>query len=147
MSDSLYGRHLYKNVNVAIGSFADGDHPGQLSTDDATPANEYRWTGDAWIQVGANGGIHVLAGLVSPLGYEQITSLSSAASLTPPTGAVRAVIQAEAQTVRYRDDGTSPTASVGTRLLADDTILYTGDLTAIELIEEVAGAKVNVHYY
>ena len=57
----------------------------------------------------------------SCLGYEQITSLSSTKGLTLPavdangmkcTPAI-AIIIAEAQGVRWRDDGTAPTASVG----------------------------------
>jgi len=86
-------------------------------------------------------------GNVRPLGYQQITSLSSATALTVPTGARLALIQPETQSVRWRDDGTDPTASVGMPLGVGDTLPYTGELAKIKLIETVASAKVNVAYY
>ena len=58
-----------------------------------------------------------------------------------------ALIQAEDQNVRWRDDGTDPTASVGMLLEAGKDMLYTGDLGAIKFIEEAASAKLNVSYY
>jgi hypothetical protein len=86
-------------------------------------------------------------GGLTPLGYQQITSLSSAAGLTVPAGATVAVVQAEDQNVRWRDDGTAPTASVGMYLVADDWFAYTGDLSTVEFIEEAVSAKLNVSYY
>jgi hypothetical protein len=83
----------------------------------------------------------------TPLGYQQITSLSSSAALTIPAGAKRAIIQAETQDVRWRDDGTAPTASVGMVISAGDRLAYTGSLSAIRFIEATASAKLNVSYY
>lgn len=82
-----------------------------------------------------------------PTGYEQVTSLSSAAGLTPPAGSDRALIQAVTQSVRWRDDGTSPTATVGMVLAAGSTLEYDGDLSAFEAIETAASAELNVSYY
>lgn len=82
-----------------------------------------------------------------PLGYQQITSLSSATALTVPAGAKRALIRPEAQAVRWRDDGTAPTASVGMGIAVDETLPYTGDLKALRFIEVTASAKLNVSYY
>ena len=84
---------------------------------------------------------------LSALGYQQITSLSSAATLTVPTGARLALIQPETQAVRWRDDGTAPTSSEGMPLAAGETLPYTGNLSAIKFIESAAGAKLNVSYY
>lgn len=84
---------------------------------------------------------------IRPLGYEQITGLSSAKGLTPPAGARFALIQAESQIVRWRDDGTNPTASVGMMIAATADMVYTGDLSKIKLIEATVSAKVNVSYY
>ena len=86
-------------------------------------------------------------GNITAKGYQQVTSLSSAASLTVATGAKIALIQAETQDVRWRDDGTAPTTSVGNILFAGQDIWYTGDLTAIKFIEVNATAKSNVAYY
>ena len=80
-------------------------------------------------------------------GYQQLTSLGTAQALTVPAGARAAIIQAETQGVRWRDDGTNPTASVGMVIAAGSDFFYTGDLAAIRLIEQAASAKVNVSYY
>lgn len=85
-----------------------------------------------------------------PLGYQQITSLSAATTLTVPAGATQAVIYVEAQAVRYRDDGTAPTASVGAPLAVTGTgapLVYNGTLSAIQFIEQTGGAKIDILYY
>lgn len=81
------------------------------------------------------------------LGYQQITDLSAAAALTVPTGARLAVLVCETQAVRWRDDGTDPTASVGMPLATGVVWTYPGDLSAIKFIETTASAKLNVSYY
>lgn len=90
------------------------------------------------------------------MGYQQITSLSSAASLTvpsviPSTGEIasptRAVIICETQAVRWRDDGTAPTSSVGMPLAVGQPLSYDGNLKKIQFIEQTASAKLNVTYY
>jgi hypothetical protein len=85
-------------------------------------------------------------------GYEQITGLSSVKGLTVPDPKdgqkiTFAVIECESQTVRWRDDLTDPTTSVGMRLEPGDVIEYDGNLTTIKFIEEAASAKLNVSYY
>lgn len=86
-----------------------------------------------------------------PLGYQQITVLSAAVGLTVPQGAQRARIQAQTQSVRWRDDGTNPTGTVGMLLGVttgpSDYFEYDGDLGAIKFIEAAASAAVNVAYY
>jgi hypothetical protein len=84
---------------------------------------------------------------LEPLGYQQITSLSAATALTIPEGARAAIIEAETQAVRWRDDGTSPTASVGMPLASGADFLYTGKLSKLKFIEQTASAKLNVCYY
>jgi len=80
-------------------------------------------------------------------GYRQITTLTSATPLTVPPGSTKALIIPMVQTVRWRDDGTNPTASVGMPLVPYAAVWYTGDLAAIKFIETVAGAKLNIAYY
>lgn len=90
-----------------------------------------------------------LPGNLTPRGYEKVTGLSSAKALTVPTGARVARIQAETQSVRYRDDGTNPTGTDGMEIAAGEagTILYDGSLANIRLIETAASATVHVLYY
>jgi hypothetical protein len=81
------------------------------------------------------------------LGYQQITSLSASTALTVPTGATMALIVAETQGVRWRDDGVAPTASVGMPLATGVSLSYDGDLKAIRFIQQTASATLNVSYY
>ena len=82
------------------------------------------------------------------LGHQQITSLSSSTALTVPAGTQMALVQAESQNVRWRDDGTDPTATVGMILMAGATIEYdAAQLSVVEFIEVAASAKLNVSYY
>lgn len=96
-----------------------------------------------------------LKAVTSCLGYQQITSLSAATGLTVPSldanGSKQqptfALIVAETQGVRWRDDNTAPTASVGMPLAAGVPLQYDGDLSKIKFIEQTAGAKLNISYY
>ena len=80
------------------------------------------------------------------LGYQQILPSVSTGLTVPPT-ATFAIIQAEAQAIRWRDDGTAPTASVGMTIPAGGELRYDGNLNAIRFIEAVALSKLNVSYY
>jgi hypothetical protein len=96
-----------------------------------------------------------LKAITSCLGYQQITSLSTAQALTVPVRDAQglsvkpslALITPLAQTVRWRDDGVNPTASVGMPLLAGVTLQYDGDLTRLRFIEATASAELNISYY
>jgi len=96
-----------------------------------------------------------LKAITSTMGYQQITSLSSASKLTVPArdlnglaGTPRiAIITPETQAVRWRDDGVAPTASVGMPLAAGVTLQYDGDLSQVQFIEQAASAKLNITYY
>jgi len=88
-----------------------------------------------------------IQGHLVPNGYEQITSLSSSVSLTVPDKTVLAIIQPTGQNVRWRDDGTDPTSTVGMRLVANDILFYAGKMGEIEFIQESASAVLIVTYY
>lgn len=80
-------------------------------------------------------------------GYQQITSLSAATALTVPAGSKVAVVVAETQAVRWRDDGENPTSTVGMPLATGTYLVLDGDLSAVKFIEQTASAKLNVSYY
>jgi hypothetical protein len=80
-------------------------------------------------------------------GYQQITSLSSAQSLTVPDGASIAVVSVETKGVRWRDDGTNPTSSVGMPLSAGSERVFEVLLDNLKFIEQEASATLNVMYY
>ena len=86
--------------------------------------------------------------LYSPLGYQQITSLSSAISLTVPTGATLALIVIDSPAVRWRDDGTAPTASVGMLLtVGQSPFQYSGNLSSIQFIASSGSPILDISYY
>lgn len=91
--------------------------------------------------------VEAVEGSVQERGYQQITSLSAAVGLTVPENTTFAMIGVESQAVRYRADGTDPTASVGKQLAVGQEIKYTGNLKAVKFIEVAASAKLNVSYY
>lgn len=72
-----------------------------------------------------------------------------------PDGAYGMLIQVEAQNIRWRDDGTDPTATDGMLLQAGaaptadaSTVrLYDGDIDKFRWIEVAAGAIVHISYY
>jgi hypothetical protein len=88
-------------------------------------------------------------------GYQQIATLSAATGLTVPAltpdglngKPVFALIIAEGAPVRWRDDNTAPTASVGMPLAVGVPLQYDGDLSKIRFIEQSASAKLNISYY
>lgn len=82
-------------------------------------------------------------------GYKQITDLSAAVGLgSIPTNALRVFIIPEGADVRWRDDGTNPTAAIGMPLAVGQPLDYTGaDLTKIKFIEQTGGAKLNCVFY
>lgn len=90
----------------------------------------------------------VKSSLLKPNGFQQITDVSSAVGLTVPVNTRYALIQVLTANVRWRDDGTSPTATVGIQIVAGDPpFFYNGEPGDIEFIEEEASAEINVSYY
>lgn len=99
-----------------------------------------------WAQ--AASGQPVIDGFLQPAGYTQITSLSSAAGLgSIPDGVKLTLIQAQDNDIRWRDDGTNPTTSVGMVLSAGQTLVYNGNPAAFKAIEVTASAALNVTFY
>lgn len=88
-----------------------------------------------------------MLGFRKALGYQQLTSLSAVAALTVPAGATSALIIAEIQSVRWRDDGSDPTATVGMLVPTNTLMEFGGNLAAVKFIETAASAKLNVTYY
>lgn len=80
---------------------------------------------------------------------EQLTSLAGATALTNlPKGTSMIMVIPESQAVRWRDDGTDPTAAVGMPLAVGQTLIYTAkDMSRLKFIEQTASAKINVAYY
>lgn len=91
-----------------------------------------------------------------PLGYCQLsaTQLESAIGLSTcadgiPSGATMIAIQAETANIRYRDDGTAPTASVGMEIISgQNPMLYVGTLSALRFIAASEGSPIaDISFY
>ena len=87
------------------------------------------------------------------LGYAQIAAggldaavfvQSAFAGGVVPAGTVMLIIQPETHAIRMRDDGTNPTAAVGYPLAAGAEFRYTGQVSLLKAISQVAGAALNV---
>jgi hypothetical protein len=82
-----------------------------------------------------------------PLGFQQLASFSTAQTLTVPATATMAIISVETNAIRWRDDGTAPTASVGMPVAVGQTFIYSGNLSAITFIPQTGSATMDVSYY
>lgn len=96
---------------------------------------------------GSDWALPTVPGTLIPRGYQQITTLGTVQTLNVPAGATVALIHAQGQDVRYRDDGSDPTATVGMPIPAGGSLTYNGDLGTLRFIEQAAGAGLNVLYY
>ena len=83
---------------------------------------------------------------LKPLGYVKLTP-TAATALTVPAGARYAMCKTETQSVRYRDDGTNPTATDGMLIDVGDEFWYAGNLNAVKFIETTGGAVLHVSFY
>ena len=83
------------------------------------------------------------------LGFQQVTATAAVFAMPAiPAGTRRAVVQAEAQALRWRDDGNNPTAAIGMTIAAGGELRYDGaSMGALKLIAATAGAIANISYY
>lgn len=85
----------------------------------------------------------------TPKGYQQIASSSSLTPLlTVPSGATYALISTEGSECRWRDDGTSPTTTVGMPFYAGgDPQVFSGNLATLRFISVSGATTYNISYY
>lgn len=100
------------------------------------------------------------AGPYTPLGYCQMAATGTAKALTTancasgavPTGSTIAEICVETAGVRYRDDGTAPTAAIGVPVVPSATtpLCYAyaiKPMSAVQFIAISGSPVVNVSFY
>lgn len=92
--------------------------------------------------------------LNTPLGYCQFTVSNTAVALsancTVPAAARQFYAVAETAAVRWRDDGSAPTSTVGMPLPTGTQLTYTGLTSAIaawEVIAQSGTATIDVSFY
>lgn len=83
------------------------------------------------------------------VGYTKLTVSTTPTGVgTIPTGADRAMLVVETAAVRWRDDGTNPSATDGVPLTAGDGMNFDGDLTALKFIRSGASdATIHISFY
>lgn len=65
-----------------------------------------------------------------------------------PAGASHVIFRPNAQAVRFRDDGTNPTAAIGYPIAAAGEYIFSGaSIGAVRIIAQVAGAGADILYY
>lgn len=87
--------------------------------------------------------------ILEPVGaHTQNASLSSAATITVPSGAGKIVVQAITQNIRMTLDGTAPTTTKGFRITAgnDPIAVPIGGATVLRFIEEIATATLEYQF-
>jgi len=94
-------------------------------------------------------GTSTITGGTFSISYQKLTTTLTGAVALPsiPDGATFALLQAETQDVRLRDDGTNPTTTVGMLLKTGIIVQYRGDLSAVKVINATAGSILNISYY
>jgi hypothetical protein len=84
------------------------------------------------------------------LGYQQSTSLSTSAAVNLPnipSNAASYLLSVESAGVRWRDDGTDPTSSVGQPVAAGQALCYGNDPHSVRIIGQTGTPTINVTYY
>ena len=97
-------------------------------------------------------------GTIGGAGTYTISNTNTTSSATVTTGgipvgllgqpATMVALQAETASVRYRDDGGAPTASIGSEVIfGQNPFLYTGTLSALQFIAASGSPLLNVSFY
>lgn len=90
-----------------------------------------------------------------PLGYAKSSAVDAATSVSSltfdgqgapgiPLSTKTLLIVPEVQAVRWKDNGTAPTAALGQPLAVGSELRYTGNPANIQFISQTAGALINV---
>lgn len=84
----------------------------------------------------------------NPVGSHQRIVLGASARLLPKAGneATCIIIQAETENIRYRLDGTAPTATTGFQLAAGDRLVIPIVTSGLYVIREAAGAVIQIQW-
>lgn len=82
------------------------------------------------------------------LSFQPLTGLSTAKGLPNiPIDANMALIAIDDAPIRWRDDGTDPTAAIGTMELPTGKLRYEGALSRLRLIETTPSATCQITYW
>lgn len=103
---------------------------------------------DELVALNASAGSPVV--LVSKGYFQQVGLVAAQGLPSLPVDATLAILTVSGQPVRFRDDGTNPTATVGMPIAVGQSYTFKGTnalLAATKLIQTTATATVDVSYY
>ena len=89
---------------------------------------------------------------INPLGYCQLTASSAAALVSTCTGGIPATSQwaticVETANIRWRDDGTAPTTSVGMPVSSGQCFYYNSKFSALSVIAQSGSPVLDISFY
>lgn len=139
---------LIRSINEVLRPKEISDNPMRVVLTDEK-GMEYTAKGGSVVS-GGGGVVSVVRNEV-PLGFEQLAVSSTAVGLASiPEKANKAVMTVEDATLRYRDDGTAPTATVGLKVFSAGTIILNSRSSIMAFKSIITGAtnsEINVLYY
>lgn len=83
-------------------------------------------------------------------GYVQLASLGSAIGFTLPAGSQWCIVIPEGAPIRYRVDGTNPTAAIGVPLVVNQPVIFrfsAAQFAAVKFIQQSVGGIANIDCY
>jgi hypothetical protein len=85
---------------------------------------------------------------VTPVGFEKLAVSSTAVAFASvPARATSCLLVCETNAVRFRSDGTNPTATDGVPIAAGQPLTYNGDPSALKFIRQSADATIQAEFY
>ena len=84
------------------------------------------------------------------LGYQQVAAGGADVAFSPtiPAGTESIEVAVSAQAIRWRADGTTPTAAIGMPVAVGSSVVFSfQQLSLLQLIAQVAGAALDITYY
>lgn len=89
---------------------------------------------------------------IGPLGYCQLTSMATSTLVSTcsggiPARTVWAVLCVDTAAIRWRDDGTAPTAAVGMPVAAGQCFYYRSSFAALRVIAQAGSPVINISFY
>lgn len=89
---------------------------------------------------------------INPLGFCPLSVSGTAVAISTCSGGVPpkttwVAISVEAQAVRWRDDGTNPTATVGMPENAGNRLYYSGNVFNLSFIAQTGTAALDISFY
>ena len=103
----------------------------------------------------AGGASPTKPGQITPLGFASLSVSGTAVLLSSvsggiPSGATIATVVVNGNAVNWRDDGTAPTATVGTGgmgLSVGSQVVFTTTLNTLEFIAQTGSATLSISFY